>query len=508
MTITPSFNFNDLFILDLANNHQGDVEHGIRIIREMGEVVRANGVRAALKFQFRQLDTFIHPSHDETSDNKHIPRFLSTQLSRSDFDKLLEAVREEGFVSMATPFDEGSVDQIVDQDIEVVKVASCSATDWPLLESVADCNKPVVFSTGGLTWKQLDDVVSCFDHRSVSFAIMHCVSIYPTPHDQLQLNQIELIRQRYPNRVVGFSTHEPPDSLAPVHVAVAKGAEILERHVGVETDSIQLNQYSSTPDQLDQWIKAALDARAMCGQSDRLSTTSTELDALASLARGVFARTSIKKGTRIERSNVYFAMPRGDKHLASGKWRDGIVATQGFEKDSPISLDSVTIPSHPDKQIILTAIHEIKAMLNEARISLPPAFETEFSHHYGIPQFREFGAILITCVNRSYCKKLIIVLSGQHHPNHYHKSKEETFMVLSGVLELAVEGRRRTLYPGDTLLVQQGTWHEFWSENGAVFEEISTADVVNDSFYEDKAINSVTRESRKTRVNQWGRYQL
>ena len=505
---TSQFDFNDLFVLDLANNHQGDVEHGVRIIQEMGKVVRAHGVRAALKFQYRQLDTFIHPSHDENSSNKHIPRFLSTRLTRQDFDQLLAAVREEGMVSMATPFDESSVEQIVDQDLDIVKVASCSATDWPLLEAVADCNKPVIFSTGGLTWTQLDDLVSFFGHRSVSFAIMHCVSIYPTPHDQLQLNQIELIRQRYPDKTVGFSTHEPPETLAPVHVAIAKGAQMLERHVGVETDTIKLNKYSSTPEQIDQWFTAAREAREMCGNPTREAACKTELDALQSLERGVYARTSIKKGATLERSNVYFAMPRNEGQLASGKWRDGIVADEAMEKHDAIPLDSITRPSRPEKQTILTAIHEIKAMLNEANISLPPTFETEFSHHRGIPRFREIGATLITCVNRSYCKKLIIMLPGQHHPNHYHKTKEETFIVSSGVLELMVEGRRRTLYAGDTLLVQQGTWHEFWSDEGAIFEEISTADVANDSFYEDKAINSVTRDSRKTRVNQWGRYQL
>ena len=55
------FDFNGLFILDLANNHQGDLDHGLNIIEELGSVTRNLGVRAAIKFQFRQLDTFIHP---------------------------------------------------------------------------------------------------------------------------------------------------------------------------------------------------------------------------------------------------------------------------------------------------------------------------------------------------------------------------------------------------------------------------------------------------------------
>lgn len=503
-----TFRFDDLFILDLANNHQGDVEHGRRIIRQVGEVVQANGVRAALKFQYRQLDTFIHPAHREGSTNKHVPRFLSTRLSRAEFDTLLDEVRAAGMVTMATPFDEASVDLIVDQGVEVVKVASCSAADWPLLEQVAECNKPVVVSTGGLTWKQIDDLVSFFDHRRVHFAIQHCVSIYPTPDDQLELNQVELIRRRYPDKVVGFSTHEPPDALAPVHVAVAKGARILERHVGLASESVKLNAYSSTPEQVDAWIKAAVRAKAMCGHETREPAPEAELESLRSLARGVFARVPLKKGHQIDRNDVYFAMPCTEGQLTSGAWAEGIVADADIGKDGPLMTGTIVAPSRPDKQVLMTAIHSIKAMLNEARISLPPAFETEFSHHHGIGRFPQVGATLITCVNRSYCKKLIVQLPGQRHPNHYHKSKEETFLVLSGVLEMVIEGRHRTLHPGDMILVQQGVWHEFWSDGGVIFEEISTADVANDSFYEDKEINRVGRAARKTRVNQWGRYQI
>ncbi len=71
------FDFQDLFVLDLANNHQGSVEHGLEVIRRHAEVVRKHGVRAAVKFQFRDIDTFVHPRHKRDSTNKHIPRFLS-----------------------------------------------------------------------------------------------------------------------------------------------------------------------------------------------------------------------------------------------------------------------------------------------------------------------------------------------------------------------------------------------------------------------------------------------
>ena len=502
------FDFNNLFVLDLANNHQGSLEHGLRIVREMGAVVRENGARAGLKFQFRQMDTFIHPAHHQNSDNKHIPRFLGTRLSKQDYATLTNAVREAGMLTICTPFDEESLDVIQELDIEIIKIASCSATDWPLLERIADCGKPVIFSTGGLGWREMDDLVSFFEHRRVHFAIMHCVSIYPTPDEQLELNQIDLLKRRYPNNVVGFSTHEVPEDTSPAFVAVAKGAQILERHVGIATDEIKLNAYSSTPAQVDAWIKAAQKARVMCGDAARGPAPEVELESLRSLARGVYAKGSLKKGTVLTREDVYFAMPIEEGQLASGDWKEDIVMRDDVAKDGALLLSQIDVPRDPDKQLLYEAIHTMKAMLNEARIALPTDFETEFSHHYGIENFNKTGIAMITCINRSYCKKLIIQMPGQSHPSHYHKRKEETFHVLHGTLEMKIEGRRRTLYPGDLLLVQQGVWHEFWTETGVIFEEISTQHYNNDSFYEDKEINRMPREERKTVVNQWGRYQI
>jgi len=502
-----AFDFDGLFTLDMANNHQGDVAHGLRIIRDFGAVVRANGARAALKFQFRHLDSFIHPRHRANSQNKHIPRFLSTRLSDAEFEQLTEEVRSSGMITMCTPFDEASVQRIVDLGIEVIKVASCSSTDWPLLELISGCNKPVIFSTGGMDWKQIDDLVSFFDHRRVHFAIMHCVAIYPTPDDQLQLQQIQMLQDRYPNKVIGFSTHEPPDAMGPVQIAVAKGARILERHVGVVTDTVRLNAYSSTPEQIDRWIKAARQAQAMCGMSTRVPSTPAEVESLLSLRRGIYFGRSMKAGEVIERGDVYFAMPCDSGQLSSGEWASGIEVTANVKKDDAVELSGVCRPAESPKQPLFTAIHSAKAMLNEARIFLASDFQTEFSHHYGIDKFNEVGIIMITCVNRTYCKKLVLQLPGQRHPLHYHKKKEETFQVLYGVLEVDVDGRRRSLLPGDTLLVQQGVWHSFWTDTGVIFEEISTTHHADDSFYEDQAINALG-SARKTVVNQWGRYQI
>jgi sialic acid synthase SpsE/mannose-6-phosphate isomerase-like protein (cupin superfamily) len=502
------FDFQGLYILDMANNHQGLVDHGLRIIEQHGKVVANHGVKAALKFQFRQFDTFIHAAHKTASTNKHIPRFLANALTSDEFGHLTEAVRAAGMITMATPFDEESVDLIEKLDITLIKIASCSARDWPLLEKVASLTRPVVVSTGGLTLAEIDDVVSFLVHRSVDFALMHCVSLYPTPLEHLQLNQIATLKQRHPNITVGFSTHEDPADTRPVAVAVAKGAEMLERHVGIVTDAVSLNAYSSTPEQVEAWVREAECARIMCGSANRPVSTPAELESLRSLKRGVFAIKELNNGEVLQREDVYFAMPMQEGQLTSDIWKSGMTLKIQIPQDGAIQLDQIKFPTpHPKRQLI-DAIHEVKSMLNEARIFLPVDFNLEFSHHNGIAEFAKTGAVLIDCINRDYCKKLVVQLPMQSHPNHFHKRKEETFMVLSGELNLILEGKHRVLYPGDLQLIPQGAWHSFSTKMGVIFEEISTTHHRDDSFYEDKAINECQRDFRKTLVKQWGRYQL
>ena len=514
------FDFKNLFTFEMANNHQGDIKHGLRIIKEIASLVHQHKVRGAIKFQFRQMDTFIHPSHHKNSDNKHIPRFLSTRLSQEEYQIMLDEVRKQNMVSMCTPFDEESVDIITEMGFEVIKVASCSGEDWPLLEKIARAGKPVIFSTGGLSLHSIDNLVSFFEHRGVDFAIMHCVALYPIPYADFNLNQIDLLKQRYPDVEIGWSTHEAPDCLVSIPIAVAKGATIFERHVGVETDKIKLNAYSATPKQLGEWIKAYKTAVECCGSKERPEATEEEISSLQSLQRGVYAKEDLDAGSEIEREQVYFAMPYNEDQLMSGQWLDGVKAetggwfgriktTKAIKANAPVLFNNIEYPENPEYMVIKEAIHEAKAILNEARVTLNYNFDVEYSHHYGLKKFREVGAIIINCINRDYCKKVIVQLPKQSHPSHFHKHKEETFHILHGVLYIELDNKhQRILHPGETILVQPGVWHRFWTEKGVVFEEISTTHYNDDSYYRDKSITKAPRSKRKTVVDHWGRYQL
>lgn len=150
-----------------------------------------------------------------------------------------------------------------------------------------------------------------------------------------------------------------------------------------------------------------------------------------------------------------------------------------------------------------SVIHDAKGMLFEAGIALGTDFEVELSHHYGMKNFRQTGAIIINIVNREYCKKLIIVLPGQKHPRHLHKVKEETFQLLYGDLDVEINGQKNSMKPGDMKTVFRGQIHSFSSKAGAIFEEISTTHVKGDSYYQDKMIAKLDLMERKTIIKEW-----
>src|SRR5690242_18998495 len=163
--------FEDLFVLELANNHWEKLERGLKIISEFAEVVRFNNVRAAIKFQFRDVDTFIHKDFRTRTDIRYIKKTLDTHLPNEALATLVAAVRRVSLMSMATPIHLKSVDLCVELRLPLIKLASSDVNDWPLIERIARTHKPVICSTGGTTQKDLDDLVTFFDHRNIPLAI-------------------------------------------------------------------------------------------------------------------------------------------------------------------------------------------------------------------------------------------------------------------------------------------------------------------------------------------------
>ncbi|NLG03770.1 MAG: cupin domain-containing protein, partial [Clostridia bacterium] len=103
-----------------------------------------------------------------------------------------------------------------------------------------------------------------------------------------------------------------------------------------------------------------------------------------------------------------------------------------------------------------------------------------------------------------YCKKYIIVLPGQKHPEHAHRIKEETFQLLYGDLDVEIDKKTvNHMKPGDMQTVLRGEYHAFSSVNGAIFEEVSTQHMKSDSYYREKKISDLDPMERKTFLKKW-----
>lgn len=491
-----------LFVLEMANNHMGSLEHGLRMVREFREVTREFPYTVAFKLQYRHLDTFIHPDYRGSTQVHYVKRFEDTRLTPEEFKVLRDEIGALGFLAICTPFDEASVDLIEEHDYDIVKIGSCSFTDWPLLERIALVDKPVIASCGGATLDDIDNVVSFFQHRGKDFALLHCVSEYPVAADDLQLDQIDLLKARYPGLLVGFSTHEEPGNTTAVRMAIAKGAGILEKHVGLATEQFKLNAYSANPDQVRAWMTAADEAVRTCGTAgERYQSSEAEKASLRSLRRGVFAGRPLQAGEVVGEDAVFLAIPTLPGQLTANdlsKYTEYRLRSDVAER-APVLVENVDASDHREQ--VHEIIDEVKALLHKSGLAVPAMVDLEISHHYGLEHFAEFGLTMLNIVNREYCKKLLILLPGQRHPAQYHERKEETFHVLFGDVDLKLGDSEQGLVAGDIATIERGEHHTFGSRSGAVIEEISTTHSGADSFYLDPAITM--NPNRKTFVTHW-----
>lgn len=338
--------FEELFVLELANNHWGNLERGLKIINDFGKIVRFNNVKAAIKLQLRDVDSFIHKDYLQRHDIRYIKKTLATKLDKADFHAMVKAVRKNGCIPMATPFDERSVDFCAELGLDIIKIASSDINDWVLIEKIATTKKPTIVSTGGASMKSTDDLVKFFDNRNIPLAINHCVSIYPSEDTELEMNQIDFLKNRYPGHVIGFSTHEYTDWNSSMLIAYSKGARTFERHIDIEADGIPVSSYCSKPHNVDAWFKAYQKARQMCGgpSDTRRVVPIKETKYLDELVRGVYANKDLPAGYKLTDRDVYLAVPLLKGQISCRELMDGEVLLQPVEKDDPIYIDTIDGP--------------------------------------------------------------------------------------------------------------------------------------------------------------------
>jgi N-acetylneuraminate synthase len=351
--VTPNI-FDNLFVLELANNHWGKLERGLKIIRDFARVVRFNDVHAAIKLQFRDVDSFIHRDFRDRSDIRYIKKTLDTQMPWDQLKAMVDAVREAGMVTMVTPFDEVSVDKCVEFGVEILKIASSDIRDKTLLEKIASTGLPVIASSGGADLDHIDELVEFFASRNIPFALNHCVSLYPSEDSDLELDQIDFLMARYPHITIGYSTHEYRDCHDSILIAYAKGARTFERHVDIDHEGVPVSAYCTKPEQADIWFRAFKKAQEMCGHSAaaRREVPEGERRYLDALVRGVYAKRDIKPGDVLTHADVYFSVPLLKGQISTREFIGGEAVTQSVEAHGAVRISGIDAPLKEDTQLV------------------------------------------------------------------------------------------------------------------------------------------------------------
>lgn len=345
--------FDELFVLEMANNHWGRLQRGLAIIEQFSKVVRFNNVRASIKLQFRDVDNFIHKQFRAREDIRYIKKTLDTRMSKKEFAIMAEAIRSAGCIPSATPFDEASVDLCEELELPFIKLASSDVNDWFLIEKIAKTKKPVLASSGGSSVKDLDDLVTFFANRKIPLGLNHCVSLYPTKQEDLELNQIDYLRNRYPRNIIGLSTHEYEDWQASLAIAYAKGARTFERHIDIEGDGVEVSPYCSLPHQIDTWFKTFRKAKRMCGNPGvaKRRCPAEEVKYLDGLVRGVYAKRDLRKGEKLSEKDLYLAIPLQKGQFSCREIMNGQILLKDVSGDSPIMIDAVDTPYAHDEEL-------------------------------------------------------------------------------------------------------------------------------------------------------------
>ncbi len=493
-----------LIILEMANNHSGSVEHGKKIIHTYSKLCSdyTKKYEFVFKFQYRDLETFIRKDMKGNLSIPLIKRFSETKLENEDFVGLIDFCHKCNFGVMITPFDEISVERACEHKVDYLKIASCSFGDWPLIEKISEFNKKVVASCAGADLQTIENVLSFFQNRGISFRLQHCVGEYPTANKDLNVNQVLFLKKKYPNLDIGFSSHENPEMTSIAPLALALGATSFEKHVAVETSEIKKNAYSTSPNQFSNWLKSLNEADEILGEcNSRYLPSIKESKSLRNLQRGLFAKRELQKGENLSHNNVYFAFPPSENQLTANDFSkySRFTLKTNIGANEPILINKVT--EENIRLQIKEIVTDICEIINESKLTVPADVDLEISHHYGIKNFKKFGLSMLTVINREYCKKILILLPGQSHPEQYHNQKEETFHVLWGEGILIIDDKKHALHAGAVHTILPKQRHYFESKNGIIIEEISSTHFVNDSFYTDKKI--MQNKERKTLLTHW-----
>lgn len=254
----PIINGRTYIIAEIGINHNGDLDIAKDLIRRSA----AAGCDA-VKFQKRTVDVVYSPEElARPRDNPFGPTNgdlkRGLEFGKEEYDEIDSFCKRNYVDWFASPWDEASVEFLLRYDIPYLKIASASVTDKDLLVYCAQTGKPLIISTGMCTLDMVRKVVyTVYDAGGEIASLLHCTSTYPSKTEELNLLGIKTLKQEFPNIRIGYSGHET--NVPTTTMAIALGAEVIERHVTLDRSMWGSDQSASL--EMNGFSKVVSDAR-------------------------------------------------------------------------------------------------------------------------------------------------------------------------------------------------------------------------------------------------------
>jgi len=226
-------------IAEIGLNHNGCED----LAREMVRKAALSGA-SFVKFQKRSPADLASASFLDAPFEK-CPILGNTQrevrerleLPQAAYQRLRKYAESLGLVFFASAFDRPSLDFLLDCGVNIIKLASHSLTNGPLLERIAELKLPTILSLGGSTSAEQDRAIDIL--KNCPLVLLHCVSSYPTPDGMAKIDTVSYLRERY-SLPTGYSSHESGIELSVA--AATLGACMIERHFTLNKAMIGLDQ--------------------------------------------------------------------------------------------------------------------------------------------------------------------------------------------------------------------------------------------------------------------------